>query len=98
VVEAEGGVASALDDLGCGCGIACFDHALMGGADGSFVVEDEAYVEHGWIAGAGGVFAVHQDEVEGAFTFEDGEFVAAAALGDFEVEAALEEVGEAGDV
>jgi len=72
VVEAESGIASTLDAFWCGCGVACFDHSLVRCSHGGLVFDEEAYVEHGRIATAGGVFAVHQDEIEGAFAFEDG--------------------------
>jgi hypothetical protein len=97
VVEAKGWVASALNASWFWGSVAGVDHALMRVAHGVFVCDDKAYVEHGWIA-ASGVFAMHQDEDKAIFSFEDGEFSGSAALGDFEVEAAFEEFGEAGDV
>ena len=42
----------------------------MGCPQGGLVCDDEADVKHCGIAGAGGVFAVHQDQVERTFAFE----------------------------
>jgi len=98
MVEAKGWWSSSLDALGRRRRITGFSDALMRRSHNGLVCHDEADVEHRGIAGAGCVFSVHQDEVEVVLTFKNGKLVAAASFGDFEVEASLEEVGEARDV
>ena len=98
VIEPKCGFAAALQDCWNGWFVAGIFDALVSGSNRFLIRDEEAYVKERRIGGVQGVLAVHKDENETIFAFQNGEPAVATPFCDFEREAALEKVSAAGNV